>query len=88
MTDTGEAPRVEIHPAYVWECPDCRCENFVRPIHYVPETAEDIAQVREFLGLDEWQPIPDGELHMAPKEAPCAYCGKTWPLFEGAAADE
>lgn len=46
---------VELHPAHVWDCPECGIENFVRSIVFEPD-AQDL---QEGLEPGMWMTAPD-----------------------------
>ena len=70
--------KVELHQAFMYDCPECGRENFVRAINMEipPEDQEDL--LRELTG-NEWDDMPEG-MHgiflMAPVEVECAFCGE------------
>ncbi len=75
------AENVELHPAFVWDCPSCGCENFCRTI--VREFDEETeAELRDELGV---QPYDQGYFFMKPKTVTCNGCKK---LFDADQEDD
>lgn len=62
--------RVELRPAYAWDCPECGREHFVRAI--VPEMSpEEIKELRDGFGLEPWE---TGDFLCAPERVTCTHC--------------
>lgn len=76
--------KVELLPAFVWDCPQCGRENFVRGL--VPELDEDeLAEVRDRLGVEPWE---EGFPLMAPSEVECSHCKSGWQSIDFGADDD
>lgn len=61
---------VEIHPAFVWDCPECGRELFGRMIvHELSD--EKLAELKEDHGVEPWE---EGNFVMAPKSVICPHC--------------
>ena len=81
---------VELHSAYVWDCPDCGRENFQRAVTFYldPKDEADAEALRELYGEDVDE-IPEGHIPTAesyPNRVTCKHCEKefeTAPLFSG-----
>ena len=54
--------QVELHDAFLWDCDNCGTENICR-IFELPSndnlTKEQQSDIREELGLADWQDLPD-----------------------------
>lgn len=62
---------VELHPAFIWDCPECGREQFERGI--VAEfSEEDRDAMMEEQGLN---PGLDGDWMLAPDQVTCNACG-------------
>jgi hypothetical protein len=62
--------KVELHPAYSWDCPECGSEQFARGIVFEP-SAEDERLMRETNG------VPPGEIGdwvSMPTRVRCIFC--------------
>jgi len=69
--------QVELRPAYVWDCPECGREVFIRGI--VPEMAsEEDEELRDEFGI---QPYEEGDWVMMPKEVTCSHCKMKFPTL-------
>jgi hypothetical protein len=87
---------VELHNAFMWDCPDCGRENFCRCITWEPPSEEErVEAIRKAEGLDAWEELPDGlEGHftMAPDEVTCPHCDRTFAVdvagLDGRDADD
>ncbi len=65
---------VELRPAYVWDCPECGLEHFIRCL--VPELSdEDYQELREDHGLG---PCDTGIFIAMPESVKCKECGLTF----------
>lgn len=76
---------VELTPAWFWQCPNCKSENFVRvpPVSDTSEFSED--ELRTMLKLDPWEEIPDctdGSFILAPEHVVCVVCLHVFPALE------
>lgn len=70
--------RVELRPAFAWDCPECGVEQFHRGV--VPEMSpEDEQEAREALGMESWE---EGQLMTAPDSVTCSNCGQTFEAFD------
>ena len=70
----SEHDRVELRPAFSWDCPKCGTENFARGI--VPEMApEELSELRDEHGVQPWEA---GDFVMAPESVECKHCLLTW----------
>jgi hypothetical protein len=78
--------RVELIQAFAWTCEDCGRDNFARAVAVEGADAKELQQqMRDDLGLMDFEPIPDGwggELLMAPKRVMCATCGAEFETFQ------
>ena len=63
---------VELHPAYMWDCPECGAENFERGV-IVEMDEEGIQALRRDYGVED---AVTGDFMMAPEEVTCRKCGK------------
>ena len=62
--------KVELHPAYQWDCPECGKENFARGV--VPEMSEDdLAEMRDDFGVQPWEL---GQFMLMPEVVQCKHC--------------
>ena len=69
---------VELHPAHVWDCPECGIENFCRGV--VVELDEDgMRHMREEYGIEDAE---TGDFLMAPEEVVCANCDMTFATLD------
>lgn len=71
--DIHRPDRVAMRPAYEWTCDACGRDNFCRTIEV--EASED--ELREHMGLDDWQSLPDGfggSWYGYPETVTCDYC--------------
>lgn len=91
-----EKNKIELNPAWTWDCDDCGRENFARSISAVFTEAECI-DMRKHMGLeaDEWKAETPTEFvekygwQMQPDNVKCAHCGASFevlfePLDDGA----
>ena len=77
------ADRIELHPAFVWDCEDCGTENFVRA---VSDFAEDVQEkLREEYGVEDYE---TGSWCMAPSSVTCKYCGSVFYALDGEADED
>lgn len=72
---------VELHDAFMWDCPECGVENFLRAIRYFrndlsPEDVEDIIEDMELDGIEEFEELfsTGFALVSAPSEVVCKQC--------------
>lgn len=78
--------KVELIPAFVWDCPECGQENFERAI--VPEfSPEQMQEMRLERGID---PLEDGDFLVSPTNVECKHCGTSYGChyFGAELADE
>jgi hypothetical protein len=69
--------KVELRPAYVFDCDECGRENFVRGI--VPEfSEEELAEIRLEQGIEPWEM---GDFVTMPEVVKCQHCNA---VFESA----
>lgn len=62
--------RVELRPAFVWDCPECGREHFARAV--VPEMSpEREAEMRNEYGIESWV---EGDFLLAPDRVTCPHC--------------
>lgn len=62
--------KVELHPAYRFDCPECGREVFVRGI--VPEMSdEDEAELREDYDIEDGD---NGRWELIPEAVTCGHC--------------
>lgn len=59
---------VELHQAFMWDCPECGRENFARAVTF-PMTPEERAELEEEAGVNA-----GGCWLAAPTEVNCAHC--------------
>jgi hypothetical protein len=57
---------VELHPAHVWDCPECGIENFCRCVFFEPD-AQDME-----MGIEQ------GMWLTAPDQVTCTSCATTF----------
>ncbi|REJ65821.1 MAG: hypothetical protein DWQ31_16545 [Planctomycetota bacterium] len=69
---------VEMHPAYLWDCPECGREKFERSI-VVERSPETIAELREDLGIEQWE---EGDFVMIPSQVTCDHCQLTFDTHD------
>lgn len=75
--------KVELHPAHMWDCPECGRENFCRSIVYHPEPGETMRDVvAHVLGVEPFE-VPDDMAEnsfwmTAPDKVTCAHCGEAF----------
>lgn len=63
--------RVELRPAYAWDCESCGRENFASGL--VPEMSEEeMAELRDDYGLQPWDDV--GDFIELPPTVKCAHC--------------
>ncbi len=74
MSQAPERPAVELRPAFVWDCPECGEELFVRGL--VPEMSEeDLQELRDEQGVQPWEL---GDFVMMPENVQCRKCGASF----------
>jgi hypothetical protein len=70
--------RIELIPAFSWDCPDCGRENFERAV--VSElSAEEMSVLRLQHGVD---PLQEGHFLTSPSEVACKHCGREYETVE------
>lgn len=82
MTDPQRI--VQLSRAWCWTCPDCQTLNYVQSPNVTFDKADE-GSVRVMLGLDEWEPIPEGfegEFIWAPETVCCTKCQIELPCFD------
>ena len=67
--------KVELIPAFQWDCPECGRENFARGI-VLEASSEEVQALREKFGVE---PGEEGCFMGQPTEVTCAHCDE---LFE------
>ena len=71
--------QVELHQAFMYDCPECGRENFVRAIHIETSDEEQDDMIRLLAGIEDWEEVPD-DLHgmflVAPSNVTCEHCGE------------
>jgi hypothetical protein len=73
-------PKVELHPAHVWDCDECGRENFCRGVVMEISEQDREAMIARYGGKEEdWQ---TGNIISAPDEVTCAHCGQTFVVEE------
>ena len=81
--DTCDQLRVELHAAWMWDCPHCGTENFQRSVA-VHMTDEELAE--------SGCPPEDFEqfryAHTSPCTVKCRECGKRFKAANALSADE
>lgn len=68
---------VELHHAWMWDCPECGRENFCRSIKADLTREESIELARELGDIDEFSEIPDDHelnFYTQPHEVECDNC--------------
>lgn len=72
------AEKVAMHPAYMFDCPACGIENFVRAMNFPlnRDDEQEVERARRCLKLDEWEEIPDGAFVTYPDRVRCGECGE------------
>jgi hypothetical protein len=63
--------KIELHPAYAWDCDACGRENFVRGL-VAEMSEEELADARERFGLESWEM---GGFLRVPVVVVCQFCG-------------
>ena len=74
---------IDLVQAFMWTCPECAEDHFVRAITVQMTREEMTKELREMGQLEEWEEIPEDEEHvwtMAPNKVEC--CGKTYKTAE------
>jgi hypothetical protein len=65
--------KVELRPAFAWDCPECGREQFINAI--VAEFSEEkAAELREEMGIEDED--AEGDWIFTPPEVECKYCNK------------
>jgi hypothetical protein len=62
--------KIELRPAYLFDCPDCGAENLIRIMLIDGTPDEETAQAREAMDIPEDSPIPT-----YPRDFTCKSCG-------------
>jgi hypothetical protein len=62
--------KVELIPAFVWDCPECGVEQFERTIR-AELSPEDMDYLRLQHGVD---PLEEGDFLTQPREVQCSAC--------------
>jgi len=76
--------KVELHPAFVWDCDECGRENFVRAV-VAEMSEEEEAEAKEYFGYEPWE---DGEFLRSPKTVQCEFCGAEFDTLDPDLLDE
>lgn len=72
------AERIELHPAFMWDCAACGAENFARAVR--PELPpEEHQQQREHFGIADDE---EGEFLWAPEQVTCRRCHGTFEAID------
>lgn len=83
---------VELWIAWLWTCPDCGIDHFVRSVEsqFPPEQARDFA-LREGI-IEDWQDTPeginDGKWVSKPEQVKCPACSIEFPVLFEEGGDE
>lgn len=73
-------PRVELHPAHVWDCDECGRQNFCRAVVLELNEQDREALITRYGGDEEdWQ---TGDIVCAPDDVTCQHCGATFAVDE------
>lgn len=75
----SERKRVELNPAYVWDCDECGLENFTRARRF-EASPEELQEMRDEHGVEAWD---EGEFLVAPRAVKCGHCGTTYDTDVG-----
>lgn len=70
-------PIVEVHQAWMWDCPDCGTENFERSVTADLTREEAIELAKDIGELDEFSEVPENyscDFVTAPIEVHCRQC--------------
>ena len=80
--------QVELHHGFHWVCPYCGTENWQLSVPYSPAhdlaslDEEGEAELKDVLGLEPWQELPEEELqgafYTAPDHVICKRCDSTY----------
>ena len=69
--------KVEIHQAYMWECPWCYIENFERAIRVDMDEDKARELAIELGVIESWETsVPESMFLMAPNQVKCKHCLK------------
>lgn len=63
--------RIELRPAYVWDCDHCGRENFVS-CRVAEMSDEEQAELREEMGVEAFE---EGAWCLMPESVTCDHCG-------------
>lgn len=69
---------VELHQAFMWDCPACGRENFVRGIVCEEPLSDQLADAREagHITDEAIEAGMEGVYVYAPEDVTCAHCGE------------
>lgn len=67
--------RVELRPAFVWDCPECGREHFARTI-VLEMSEEERAELCQAYGVE---PGAEGDYMTMPAQVFCDHCQLTFP---------
>jgi hypothetical protein len=71
---------VELHSAFMWDCPDCGRENFTRAMT-LELPPEDLAEIKDEEGFPA---EVDGVFLAAPDKVTCQFCRRAFLTQEDA----
>ena len=69
---------VELHQAWMWDCPKCGRENFERAVAW-EASPEDMQDAREALDMPDGT---TGDFTTQPEEVECKHCKAEFPVEE------
>lgn len=69
---------VELIPAYVYDCPECGRENFVRGV-VVDLPPDEMTRMREEFGYEPWD---DGLFLTIPNTVTCKWCASVFSAVD------
>ena len=75
--------RIETHPAFMWDCPECGREQFGRMI--TPDDPDLLEELQEGHGIMPWESV---QWCMKPTHVSCNACGVEYEIDEGNEDDD
>ena len=69
--------RADLHPAWVWDCPDCGEENFARSMVYDMDS-DEVQEMKEQHAIEEDE---HGFYQSCPEEVECYSCGAVFDAW-------
>lgn len=63
--------KVELHPAFMWDCPECGVENFERSISV---SNEQLGEILIQMGVEDSPGIDYSTVHWCPMKVICDEC--------------